>query len=229
MPRTVTSDDDAETVRTRLKTLLSEVHRLNAVSRDTTALLRRLAECLDDDARSDRVFKEIERKREAVDALSEAFEFVNQINQLGAFKRYLADRRIDIRSSDDPRDMQRLQIERDQVNVEFLEQAGIDAAEMLEDSIRLLDPQDTGTGVVHRIEDREDTAPVELDPLETRPTDRVSAFIPIDPLMGGAGSRRSLRKSIAFQGVLQTTLERIGVSQSLDSIILLVRRMRSSR
>ncbi|HAW96592.1 MAG TPA: hypothetical protein DCX60_09970, partial [Phycisphaerales bacterium] len=222
MPKKVSTRKDAQKVSARLRALLDDVHRLNSVSRDTTSLLRRLAECLDDEARSSRVFKEIETKREAVDALSDAFDFVGQINQLGAFKRYLADRRIDIRSSDDPRDMQRLQIERDLVNVEFLEQAGVDAAEMLEDSIRLLESGDSEPGTVHPLEDRRQPTPVELDPLETRPTERVSAFIPIDPLLGGAGSRRSLRKSIASQNVLQSTLERLGSSRSLDSIILLV-------
>ena len=216
--------DDARSVRLRerLTDLLEEVRRLNAVSHETSDLLGRLSECLDDEKRSRKVFKAIESRRNAVDGLSDAFDFVNQINQLGAFKRYLADRRIDIRSSDDPRDMQRLQIQRDLVNVEFLQQAGDEAAGMLEDSIAVLDPEAelqirrkvSGTGIEESAQD--------LESLKTHPTERVSAFIPVDPMNGGAGSRRSLRKSVAFKNVLQSTLERIGSSRLLDSIILMV-------
>ena len=222
MPDRASDSNQAERVRTRLNALLREVRTLNGVSRDTAGLLERLGECLDDDARSRKVFAAIEAKRHAVDDLSEAFEFVNQINQLGAFKRYLADRRIDIQSNDDPRHMQRLQIQRDLVNVEFLEQAGNDAADMLEDSIQLLGAERPGGHKAPRVGSRNDAAPVDLDPIEKRPTERVSAFIPIEPIMGGAGSRRSLRKSIVSQSVLQSTLERIGSSRLLDSIILLV-------
>ena len=222
MPDKATDSEQADRVRARLNALLKEVHALNAVSRDTAGLLERLGDCLDDDARSRKVFEAIEVKRQAVDDLSEAFGFVNQINQLGAFKRYLADRRIDIQSNDDPRDMQRLQIQRDLVNVDFLSQAGDDAADMLEDSIRLLDPERAAVLDARRSRDRGEVAPVDLDPSAKRPTERVSAFIPIDPMVGGAGSRRSLRKSIVSQNVLQSTLERIASSKLLDSIILLV-------
>ncbi len=222
MPDKATDSRQADRVRDRLNALLNDVHALNAVSRDTAGLLDRLAACLEDDARSRKVFDAIEVKRHAVDDLSEAFEFVNQINQLGAFKRYLADRRIDIQSNDDPRDMQRLQIQRDLVNVEFLAQAGDDAADMLEDSIKLLGSGKTSAPDAPRSRNRVEAAPVDLDPGAKRPTERVSAFIPIDPMMGGAGSRRSLRKSIVSQSVLQSTLERIASSELLDSIILLV-------
>jgi hypothetical protein len=222
MPDTAVKMKQADRVCKRLEDLLKDVRDLNEVSRDTADLLGRLDECLADEDRSREVFKAIEGKRHAVKGLADAFEFVSQINQLGAFKRYLADRKIDIQSSDDPRDMQRLQIQRDLVNVEFLEQAGEDAAEMLEESIALLTSKHAAVQKRSSGPERIENSSVDLGQDSMRPTEKVCAFIPIDPVVGGAGSRRSLRKSIVSQSVLQSTLERVGSSNLLDSIVLLI-------
>jgi len=197
------------------------VERLGEASRKTKTLLRRLMEVVEDPVLSEPVFTEIEKQRLHVESLGEVFAFVDRVNQLGAFKRYLADRRIDLHDSAEPVEIQLRQIRRDMVNVELLDQASEEAGTILDDAIRLLDPDAsppepvTSSGPV---------AQESIDCIEggEAATGPVVALVPVDPRRGGSGCTRSLREEFADRNVLQRTLERIGRSRLLERILLLV-------
>ena len=50
---------------------------------------------------------------------------------------------------------------------------------------------------------------------------RIAALIPVDPDRNGLGLRRSLAVEFCGRTILQATLERVGRSRRLDSIVLL--------
>lgn len=206
----------------RLRSFREQVLELGRVSGTTGTLLGRLEACLEDAERSAGVFREIDEERARVDALGEAFSFVDRVNQLGAFKRYVADRRIDLRDSSDPVDRQRDQIQRDRINVSMLEEAAAESGTILEDAIALLetgeprpDHRSTGAGGVAQ-------EAIEVIEGGVDATGSVVAFVPVDPEHGGAGSTRSLRETFGGPTVLQRTLQRLGTSRRLDRICVLV-------
>ncbi|MED6307434.1 MAG: hypothetical protein VX563_05455, partial [Planctomycetota bacterium] len=174
-----------------------------------------------DPVRSGKTFREIEGRRRAVAELPAAFSFVDRVNRIGAFKRYLADRRIAVRDSSDPRARQSEQIERDLVNVGFFREASDESERLLAGVIDALQ-SDGGT-------DRPDPAssPRVSDSIGVvtgdagSPTDSVVAFVPLDPFRGGAGSRRRLDHMIGERTGLELTLQRLASSRRLQGIIIL--------
>src|SRR5262249_8532550 len=56
------------------------------------------------------------------------------------------------------------------------------------------------------------------------PAGRIAALIAVDPLRNGLGIARSLAEQFQGRSVLQATLERLGESQTLDSIVLIAQR-----
>ena len=198
------------------------VARLGVFSSETEGLLRDLSECIDDTERSGVIFEQIDDRRRGVESLGEVFSFVDRVNQLGAFKRYLADRRIDLEASEDPVQRQRNQIRRDLVNVGMLQEASREAGGILDDALSLMNTgsvesgsRSTGSGTVAQ----EAIEVIEGGDVSTGP---VAALVPVDPARGGAGSLRSLQEKLAGQNVLQHTLDRLGTSRRLDRIILLL-------
>ena len=198
------------------------VIELGRISEKTGSLLRELDQCIDDDRRSGPVFSRIEAERHKVESLGEVFAFVDRVNQLGAFKRYLADRRIELGDSDDAVDRQRDQIRRDLVNVGMLEEAVDESLAILDDALSLMK---TGSpSSEHRESGSGRVAQEAIEVIEggTSATGSVAALVPVDPAHGGSGSLRSMREQLGEQSVLQRTLERLGTSRRLDRIILLL-------
>jgi hypothetical protein len=206
----------------QLESFRSEVVELGRISETTESLLHELAECVDDERLSGPVFSRIDEERRKVESLGEVFAFVDRVNQLGAFKRYLADRRIELRESSDVVDRQRAQIQRDLVNVGMLQEAVEESTSILDDALSLMqtgsplkDHRESGAGKVAQ-------KVIEVIEGGTSSTGSVAALVPVDPNHGGSGSLRSMREQLGEQNVLQRTLERLGTSRRLDRIILLL-------
>ena len=206
----------------QIESFRSEVVELGRISATTQSLLEELSECISDDHRSAPVFSRIESERHKVEALGEAFVFVDRVNQLGAFKRYLADRSIDLRDSTNVIDRQRDQIQRDLVNVGMLQEAVDESRSILDEAIALMktgEPsaknRETGSGKVAQ-------EAIDVIAGGASATGTVAALVPVDPTHGGSGSLRSMREQLGELNVLQRTLERLGTSRRLDRIIVLL-------
>ena len=199
----------------RLDEIRTDVRRLKHVSQDTQSLIRNMIDDQHDPARMNRHFQKIEKNRKEVERRMPTFELLNQINQMGVFKRLKADRRLHMQQHLDPMSKQRGQLERDLENVTWIADAASEMLEQLELSTSVL----RGESAQPRSNDGQDQRPV-----ETSSSSRIAALIPIDIHRNGLGIARSLAEPFNGRSVLQATLERLGTSQTLQSIILIVAR-----
>ena len=85
-----------------------------------------------DRRRMDGHFKRLDAVRETVEARPDARGLTDLVNQIGVYKRLRADRVISLERDIDPVARQRLEIERDIVNVEWTGEASRLLGEMLE-------------------------------------------------------------------------------------------------
>jgi hypothetical protein len=108
--------------RTALARRADEVREIRQLSQNTIPLLQQLREHQKDRARSERLFERVQKNRRRVDELGEAFELINELNTLGAFRRARADRAI-YYGEDDQTQRQLHQIERDLDNMDWLIQS----------------------------------------------------------------------------------------------------------
>ncbi len=92
-------------------------------------LLRQMLEHQRDLPRMEKLFAEMDRTQDRVTQLQDAFELINQINSIGAFKRDRADRAINAAGDLSELERQRRRIERDIENLDWMNQA---ADELLE-------------------------------------------------------------------------------------------------
>ncbi|MBT8486066.1 MAG: DUF115 domain-containing protein [Phycisphaerales bacterium] len=201
----------------RLRTIRQQAAELRQHSRRTEQILRRMREDQADDRRMAQHFRKVDALRRQVDARPEILEIVNQVNQVGVFKRRKADRRLALQQASLTEvERQRGQIDRDIINVEWLADAAAAMVSMLEDAETRLE----GKPVASRR--RRFTAGDSGSARGETATRRVAALIPIDPDRNGLGVARSLLEPFGARSVLQATLERVGAVASLESIILIM-------
>jgi hypothetical protein len=215
LPPREPDDDRRRAARRRVDALREEMEALRDVSRRTHRLLETMLAEQGDPRRMKRHFERLDRYRDEVSERFAAFELLNQVNQLGVFKRQRADRRLHLQTALDPLARQRGQLERDRVNVAWLADAADELIAQLRDAARVLDG--------HCVMPRSATT-AEDDVRPAGPAARVAALVPIDPGRGAPGASRPLDASWRGASVLQATLERLGRCRRLDSIVLLAPR-----
>ncbi len=117
-----------------LRQRIEEVRELDRLADDTIPALRQMGEHQRDFVRVEKLFARVERNKKKVEALSDAFNLVNDLNTIGVFRRVRADRAIqhDSASESDPYEKQRRQIQRDIENIEWLRQAYSETLNILE-------------------------------------------------------------------------------------------------
>ncbi len=220
LPKRLTPDAKRlKLARQRLAEVRHQVQRVGDVSVKTASLLRQMLEHQHDQVRMNQCFQKIEQYRKEVEKRFDAFELINQINQLGAFRRMKADRRLHMQRDLDALTRQRAQLERDLDNVTWL----IDAAKELADQLAMADRLLAGEAVQTRAAPATELLQIQGNDAAAV-VSRVAALVPVDPHRNGLGIRRSLAADFHGRTVLQATLERLGTSKTLESIILIVPR-----
>ena len=121
-----------EEIARLLRRRLDDVAELRQLSGQTVELLRKLLKHQRDRKRSDVLYDQIQRNKRRVDELNETFAVINDLNTVGAFKRARADRAIQ-HSDGDPFEQQKLQIERDLDNLDWMVQTCDEARAILGD------------------------------------------------------------------------------------------------
>ncbi|HRQ75398.1 MAG TPA: DUF115 domain-containing protein [Phycisphaerales bacterium] len=213
-------------VRRRVGEVRRDLVALQATSRKTIALIERMLEDQHDQrpgGRMEQHFKKLDALRREVDDRQEAFQLLSYLNQLGAFKRIKADRKLKVISETiTPVEKQRLELERDIVNVRWIADASQELIEQLEQADQLL----RGEAVSPRKRRGELRYSIELETEPKTPaiTSRIAAMVPVDPHRNALGIPRSLAVPFRSRPVIQATLERLGTSRTLDRIVLLVSR-----
>lgn len=124
-----------------LRRRLEQVKRFRNTSEQTLPLLRHMIEDQRDHAKMDRLFDQLEKRKREVAELQEAFTLVNDLNQIGLFKRVRADRAIEAGEHEDPYLRQARQLDRDIDNVQWLVDSCTETLEILHESISRLKTQ----------------------------------------------------------------------------------------
>jgi len=202
----------------RVEAVRRDIVRIRDLSRETAATITEMLADQSDERRMARHFKSIERARTEIDQRFEAFMLLNFVNQLGVFRRSKADRRIAIRRDLEPNERQRLQLDRDLVNVQWLLDAGDELEVQLADAAGILRGR--------TVDLRRPTAHAEIaaeagaDVTSPARPARVAAIVPVDLEKDGRGLPRSLATPFEGRPVIQATLERLGTARGIDSIII---------
>jgi hypothetical protein len=203
----------------RVESVRRDVEALERTSKETTAVLRAMLRDQADAARMQRHFKKLDRRRRQIDQRQDAVDVVNFLNQVGVYKRFKADRRLHMQRGLDPMQRQRAQLERDLENVIWTADAAKEIGHQLDRCRGVLAGEPPAEGPepsVTLLDDTETAAAARAA--------RIAALVPVDPDRNGLGMTRSLAEPFAGRPVLQATLERLGASTRLESIILITPR-----
>jgi len=206
----------------QIESVRDEVRRLQETSENTSGIIEEMLEQQRNPPAMNRLFEKIKSSQREVARLYRAQDIVNLVNQLGAFKRLKADRRLELIDSLSPLERQREELLRDRTNLQWLAEACHETQEILVEAMAVL----RGETVSSRISQRRAGIAVESGlseehAQETRPR-RIAALIACDPDRNGLLQPRALNAPLGDSTVLQTTLQRLGQSTRLDSIVLIV-------
>jgi len=137
LPRTPAGLDPERLAATAgvLRQRRSEISELRRLSRRTVPLLGQMLDHQRDMKHMDKLFEQMTPIQKRVAELSCAFELVNHLNAVGAFKRVRADRAIANVDLDDL-ERQRQQLARDIENVDWLDQASSEMLDMVRHAIK---------------------------------------------------------------------------------------------
>ncbi len=197
--------------------LLADVREIARASDEAASILGRMLGDQRDQRRMDAHFKSLDAVRQRVEARSEARALTDIVNQIGVYKRLRADRLISIERDLEPIERQRLELDRDVVNVEWTGEAARLLEDMLERSIehvRTGRRRESGRSLA----DLERSAGLAAERGDVR---RIFAVVPLDPDRGGTGVERRLDAPFAGGRLLDRVLQRLGRSKELTGIILL--------
>ncbi len=214
-------------VAKRLRLVRKDVEIIQQAAQRTAELLPQIAGDLPKEAPMDRLWKLLDAERAKVGARMEAFGLLDEYSQVGMFRRAKSDRRIHFSSALSPEETQRLQFERDLVNVRWLAETGPDYIARLDETITALESPDAS------VDDADDEAAttvraerqLEASLSEAQATVqevRAAFVVPVDLAMSGLLGPRSLAEPFADRPILQRTLERLGASKECSRIVLLI-------
>ncbi len=209
----------AEAALLRIEALRTRVLTIEAASRHATGILDSMLKDQRDARRMNAHFAKMDACKSTVDEHADVMPLINGLNQLGVFKRFKADRAIELSTDLDPLARQRLQIQRDQVNVRWLGDAASEMALFLGESAQILrggrvNPRITEHAALH-------TASLGESADDAAQPRRVAAVIVVDPDRSSLNTPRRLDELFAGRTALGATLERLARVQRIESIILL--------
>ena len=218
------ADDRRLAARRRVDGIRRDVLAIRDAATASQPLLKQMLEAQNDPARMRALFDELETHRHAVGRRLHAFILVEHLNQLGAFKRIRADRRMNLAADLDPKARQRAELERDLVNVEWTADAAEELDRQLQDAARRIDGGAAGAasatpsapGAIPSIAAIAPAAGAD-DAAAVNP--RVGAVIAID-----LADAERLRAPFGSTSLLGATLERLARSRRLDEIVVVAER-----
>ncbi len=219
LPQAAWLDDEKRIpMCTRLNVLHKDVEEIRDASESTIEILDQMLEFQENSKVMPGLFARIERESKRVSKHPAAFRVVDMMNQSGVFRRLKADRILQLSQDLSALERQRAELLRDRTNVASTRDAATLLLVLLDKTIQLITD---GTAVSHENETLELEHSANISVADKEHVN-VAAVVPIDPLCGGTGVRRTLSTKCGNHSTLQITLERLGSSCELSSIILLV-------
>jgi len=132
------SDASRAALAKRFSEVRRQIGRVELLCERSEKLLERIKDLDGDQSRINPLIDELHAMRKETNSLNPGYALVQKINQTGAFNRARADRDIKL-ATDDPREKQRRQIERDAVNVRWLREAAAETARLIDAANHALD------------------------------------------------------------------------------------------
>ena len=224
----VMDDSRLSAAAKRLRAVEADVRIIRTASKRTGDALAQFTAATATRDPHARLWKIIDTERAKVAARLDTLRLLDEFSQVGVLKRAKADRRIEQSRGITPEEKQRLQFERDLVNVRWIEESAEEYLGVLGDAITRLEKGDAGLSV--GCEDDEAATAAKADGALGRALGeagsavevRAAFIVPIDPWHGGLGTPRSLAETLAGRPVIQWTLERLGRSREAATIVLIV-------
>ena len=197
--------DDSPKARQRTSDTIRRVRRqadkLRKTAQECIGVLRTLQQDQGDPTKNTALVRKTHELRDKAQSLQPAYAMLTKLNQLGGFKRFKADRAIALAKHEDQLAEQRARIERDIVNLEWIDEYSEVLEDLLGASERALRGEPKRTRDVTPSEDR-----LELVEVETKT--RVGAIL-------HAGM------SDATPDEVRATVERLCAMSEIDEIIVL--------
>ncbi|MHC4810900.1 MAG: motility associated factor glycosyltransferase family protein [Planctomycetota bacterium] len=220
------ADDRRLATRRRVEEVRRDVLAIRDAARASQPLLREMLEAQDDPDRLRALFEALQVHREGVGRRMHAFGLVEHLNQLGAFKRIRADRRMNLASNLDPRARQRAELERDLVNVEWTAEAAEELDRQLQDAARRIDGGAAGTAATAPPPVRAGAIPniTAIAPADGAGTDADVDAAGVNPRVGAViaidlADAERLSAPFGSTSLLGATLERLARSRRLDEVL----------
>ncbi len=207
---------DAGTIaklRSRILVIRSDARRMLRRSKDTIRLLKKLRRVTNDPGRANDLVRRIHEIRDDVTGIGAAFRLAQFINQSGTLNRVRADRAIDLESTGDEHERQKLRIDRDIANVEAIVNSSNRLIGLLDAAAEALD------GKPKRTRDRAEDAAEKT----TRPRRRrVAAMVHVDFELGGLGTIRDIESTISQDHTpIRATIARLLSARRLREVVCL--------
>lgn len=199
----------------RLRAVRRDVWRIGEASRRTAVLLSEMSEHHGDQARVNRLIKQVYTLRDEVMALEPAFTLVQLLDQQGGLSRIRADRAINLDATLPPMERQLRQIDRDAENVRSLAAAADELGAMLDLEIRAMDGARRDTRDADLV--RRDGDVVGMGWVESDAKVTAAAVIPVASRDLEAASR----DLVPGMTVLGATLARLARCETISRILLL--------
>jgi hypothetical protein len=207
-------------VQRRVAQVRSDVREVGRHSGAGADLLRKMKDRIADTPHVNRLIDELNSVRTRVLKLEPAYGLVHRLNQVGSLRRLRADRNIRVEPGLDPRERQRLEIERDLDNVRWIREAADEFGTLLDSALDSL---------------RGSPKPTRDLPPQADPTasglpahDRVLALLPV---LFHQGEHRSEAGRPFLQGrsTLRLTLERLARCEGLGGAVVLTDDVNAAR
>jgi hypothetical protein len=229
------ADDRRLAARRRVEEVRRDVLAIRDAASASQPLLKAMLEAQDDPPRMRALFDELETHRRDVGRRMHAFGLVEHLNQLGAFKRIRADRRMNLASNLDPKARQQAELERDLVNVEWTCDAAEELDRQLQEASRRIDggaaasaapavpgsgggSSPSGAGAIPSMMAIPPAAEA-TGAAESVVNPRVGAVVAID-----LADAPRLAAPFGSTSLLGATLERLARSRRLDEIVVVAER-----
>ena len=210
--------DRTQRVKRRISEIIDDCSRIVYLSEQTIGILGEMAKIKGDQRRVNSMIEQVQEIGQRVIKMEAAFRMTETVNQIGVLNRMKRDRMIHIDPDADVFDRQRLQIERDTVNVQWTRDAADSVVKQLTIARDVLDG--TASKMTNDLDVLIENNAHQDDEVRTR--DCVHAMVIADPQFGGLGNKRDLGEVIAHSmNALQLTLTRLDRVEQFDGITVL--------
>jgi hypothetical protein len=199
-------------LRDRVASVRREAWSVEEISRKTADKLREMTIVQSDQKKIGTLIDQVHKLRDEVIRLQPAYGLVGFLNQTGGFKRFQADRAIELDRSLSGLERQKRQIERDITNVSWIGDAAHQLGSMLDSTLKMLDG---GVRMTRDATANDDGGDSKAKSRHVRCVVFIPAFV-----LDSHSHRKDHGVVQGEQSVLELTLRRLGRAAGIDGVVI---------